>query len=211
MKAVTILVLFASILNQETCFSQDVKMTKEVKEIIKLGKDAIIELALGIIEEKISSENFAQIKVVTDGEEIFVSLRNPIKYLPIDTSFYFDVGIQLLEKITSYSSVSNPNTFNKEKKTPFYIGTKETKTNIQFVLESINKSTEVGSVDVESFEEDMIIREHKAYYDVSVVSEFQESSYKVEKESGNVYDTEHAHLEPSPFDNKDTIVFKEIH
>lgn len=217
MKIFKILIIFNLILNYTTCYSQDTKMDKDIEEIILLGKDSIIQLALKKIEraglsidEEVSIENFTQIKVLTDGKEVWVSFSNPIKYLPKKTVFYFDVGIGILEGIISRNPVSNPVDYN-EKTISFYKETKETKMNIQFVFEAINKSGKIGLIDIENFEDDMIIREYENYYDISIVSEFQESSYKIEKISAKIYDSEHAHLVPPPiFGDENKYEFKEI-
>ncbi len=212
-----ILIVFNLILSCTVCYSQNTKMDKEVKEVLLLGKDSIIQLALKKIEkadlsidEGVSIENFTQIKVLTDGKEVWVSFSNPIKYLPQKTVFYFDVGIGLLEGIISKNRVSNPGDYD-EKTIPFYKETKETEMNILFVFEAINKSGEIGSIDIANFEDNMIIREYENYYDISIVSEFQESSYKIEKTSGKIYDSEHAHLVPPPnMGNEDKYELKEI-
>ncbi|MDW7692205.1 hypothetical protein R9C00_14310 [Flammeovirgaceae bacterium SG7u.111] len=181
-------------------------MDKEVEDIIRLGKDSIVQLALNLIDERIDVQNFSKIKVMTDGKKVYVSFMNPIKYLPINSAFYFDIGVDLSEKTVVYGPVSNG--VEHEEKIPFYIHTNETKLNIQFVMEAINKSDEVGSIDVDNFEDDMIIRESENYYSIHTVSESQESSYKIEKISGKIYDSEHAHLEALPFEDEDRL--KEI-
>lgn len=211
MKCIAIFSLFLVLLHHTTCFSQDITMNKEVSEIIAPGKDAIVQSALQLVGKGASTENFSRIRVTTNGKEVFVLFNNPIKYLPLKTVFYFGAMVHLKEKITSYHSISNPAESNSKKEIPFYKQTKDTERNIQFVIESINKSTKVGSVNVENFEDDMIIREHENYYTISVVSEFQESWYTIEKVSGKIYDIGHAHLEPSPFENDNKDIFIEIH
>ena len=185
-------------------------MNKEVEEIIQLGKDSILQLALRSIDERASIQNFAKVKIMTNGKDVFVSLRNPIKYLPIKSVFYFDVMISIIEKTSNYSPVSNGVVYNERDTIPFYKQTKGIKKNIQFVIKSINGSTVVGSIDTASFVDDMIIREYENYYDIIVVSEFQESSYKVEKTSGNIYDAEHSHLVPPPIENENKDIWREI-
>ncbi len=217
MKIFKILILFNLILNYTTCYSQDTEMDKDVEEIILLGKDSIIQLALKKIEKAalppdggVSIENFSQIKVLTDGKEVWVSFSNLIKYLPKKTVFYSDVGIGLVKGIISRNRVSNPVDYS-EKIISFYKETKEVKMNIQFVLEAINKSGEIGSIDITNFEDNMIIREYDNYYGISIVSESQESSYKIEKVSGEIYDSEHAHLVPPPnMEDEDRYELKEI-
>ncbi|WP_422858244.1 hypothetical protein ACOKFD_12585 [Flagellimonas sp. S174] len=184
-------------------------MDKEVKEIINLGKDSIVQLALELIDEEVSTQNFTKINVMTNGEEVYVSLRNPIKYLPIKSIFNFDIGISILAKTVVYNPISN-GVFDDEHKAPFYERTNEIDKNIEFVIESINKSTEVGSINTIDFDDDMIIQEHKNHYDVSLISKFQESSYKIEKLSGKIYDAQHAHLVPSPLEGQQKDKWKEI-
>lgn len=192
-----------------TSYAQTTKMNQEVKDMILLGKDSIVQLALELMNGSISMVNFSQIKAMTDGRRVYVSFRNPIKYLPMKSVFYVDLSVDLLEEVTSYSQVSNGG-FKLQKKIPFYKETEETKMNILFIIEAINKSDEIGSIDMANFEDDMIIREAKNHYFVNIVSEFQESSYKIEKVSGKVYDSEHTHLAPTPFQNEKEYILKEI-
>jgi hypothetical protein len=209
-KIFKILILLQLALNYTAGYSQDNNMNKEVEEIVLLGKDSIVQLALKLIDEKAGMRNFTEIKVMTNGKEVYVSFRNPIKYLPIKSVFYFDVRVSLFEKITSYGPVFNGTVEYDKMNIPFYKETKETKMNIQFVIEAINKSAEVGSIDMANFDDNLIISEYENYYDIRVVSEFQESSYKIEKISGKISDAEHAHLVPPPFDIKNKDILKEI-
>jgi hypothetical protein len=214
MKTSIAIILFPLMLNNTVAFSQDIymnkegiKMNKEVEKIVQLGKDSIVQLALKLINKKVGVENFTRIKVMTNGKDIFVSFRNPIKYLPKKTAFYFDIGVSLFEKTISLNSISNPEGYNK-KNILFYTDTEETKMNISFVIQAINTSNNVDSIDVENFEDDMIIRENKNYYSITVSSEFYNSWYKMEKFSGKLYDQGHDHSIPDEIDNEDT--FKEI-
>ncbi|WP_308992583.1 hypothetical protein QLS71_013400 [Mariniflexile litorale] len=185
-------------------------MNKAVEDIIVLGKDSIVQLALELIDEKVEVHNFSKIKVMTDGRTVYVSFMNTIKYLPMNSVFYFDVGVNLIEKVVVYDPVSN-GVFESKIKVPFYKQTKQTKKNIQFVMDAINKSDEVGPIDAVNFEDAMTIRENDDYYNIIVVSEFQESSYKIEKISGKIYDSVHAHLAPLPiFGDENKYKFKEI-
>lgn len=199
MKYFKISLIFLLIINHTICFSQEVKMSKEVEKILQLGKDSIIQLGLKLIDKEVSLESFSQIKITTNGEEVFVLYKNPIKYLPIKSKFYFDIGVRILASTTSINSVSNPVNYPDKTIIPFYTQTKKMKKSIQFVIESINKSSGTDSpLDITNFEDEMIIRENENYYDILVLSKYQESSYKIEKVSGKIYDDQHAHLEPPP-------------
>ena len=211
MKCIAIFSLFLVLLHHTTCFSQDITMNKEVSEIVATGKDAIVQSALQLIGKGASVENFTKIRVTTNGKKVIVSFNNPIKYLPQNTVFNFGAVVHLIEKATSYHPVSNPTDSYDEKEIPFYKQTEDIKKNTQFVIESINKNTNVGSINIENYEDDMIIREHENYYAIIVVSEVQESWYRIEKVSGKIYDIEHAHLEPSPLENDPKDIFIEVH
>ncbi|WP_148783245.1 hypothetical protein [Aquimarina intermedia] len=185
-------------------------MNKETEAIIRLGKDAVVQLALDIVDDSASIQNFAKIKVTTNGNEVYVYFSNPITYLPIETIFYTDVIVSIFGKTTVYSPISNGIDDTNNKNIPFYKETNETKLNTQFVLKAINKSTEVGSIDITDFEDTMIIREYKNHYAIEIVSEVQESSYTIEKISGNLSNVMHAHLVPPPLGSESMEVFREI-
>jgi hypothetical protein len=185
-------------------------MNQAAEEIIVLGKDSIVQLALELIDEEVEVENFSQIKIMTDGRTVYVLFRNPIKYLPLNSVYYFDFNVEVIDKVVTYGPVSN-GVFEPEKKVPVFKETKEIKGNIQFVMDAINKSDEVGSINTDNFEDEMEIREYESYYSILIVSEFQESSYKIEKKSGKIYDSEHAHLLPPPvFEEENKYEFKEL-
>jgi len=205
-----IFILFQLSLNCILCYAQDIPMDKEVEDIVQLGKDSIVQLALKSMDQRFGVQDFSKINVTTDGKDIFVSLRNPIKYLPIKSAFYFDAEISILEKTVSYVPVYNGIEDYEKDTILFYKQTEETNKIIKFVIASINKSDEVGSIDIANFEDDMTIREHENYYDILIVSAFQESSYKLEKTSGKIFDAEHAHLYPAPFKNENEAIWGEI-
>ena len=183
------------------------KMNKEVKEIISLGKDAIIVLALNLIDEEVNAKDFRQTKIMTNGKEIYVSFINPIKFLPINSNFYFDVGVNISSGVIYKNSITNPPEFSNEKKITFYKETPIIRKHITFVIESINN---IDISNLNNFEGEMIIRENKEFYAVNVISKFQESWYKVKKKSGEKYDENHAHLEPLPFEIEEKPKFREI-
>ena len=196
-----------------TCYAQDLKnnkgkMNKDVKELVELGKDSIIQLALPLIDKKASLENFTNLSIQTNGQEVYVAFSNPIMYLPINTIFYDNVGINLTENSIFKGSVANPIDFTTEKSIPYYIQTKYIKKNIEFVIQAIDS---FDIADIINFKSQMRILEKEDHYDISVVSETQESWYKIKKVTGEMYDEGHAHLEPEPYEENDTEIFKEIH
>lgn len=209
MKAIRLIIFFTLLMFNSFCFAQDIKMTKEVDEIIKSGKDTIIQMALNLLDEDLTTKNFTRISIHTNGKEVLVSLRNPIKYLPHNTSNYFDAGVYLIEKLKFYSPVSNPSDYPSDN-ISFYQKNDEAEKNIQFVVDAINESNDVGPFDRENFEDSMTILEDKKYYSISIVSEYIESWYKIDKSTGRVYDVGHAHLIDPPQEDIDFPVFQEV-
>ncbi len=210
MSALKILFLFCATFSFSKIYSQNIKMNAEVKKIIQLGKDSIVQLALQRIDEGVTLENFKKIKVYTNGKEVYVSFRNPIKYLPIASVYYFDVGVQLIEKVTQSSPLANGIFEYTNADIPYYKETAEGSAALHFISEAVNSNRELGSLNLDNFEDTMIIHELENYYDVSIVSEFQESSYHVEKITGKISNTEHAHLVSPPLKTPINEVFVEI-
>jgi hypothetical protein len=200
--------LFFVMLNYNITYSQNTQMNKSVEDIIALGKDSIVQLALELIDFKLDPQNLSEVNVITNGEIIYVSFRNPIKYLPLNSVYYFEFGVNLLEKVVTYGPISN-GTYQTDEKIPVYTETRKSKKAIQFVLDAINKSDELGSIDIATFADNMEIRESQDYYDVLVVSDNVESMYKVEKASGKIYDlVSNSLIPPTEFEDEDDITPK---
>lgn len=197
-----LLTLSISVVHSQNTHEKKPKMTKEVKELIKIGEDAILALALNSIDGNVVLENFTSTTVLSNGEEVYVSFRNQYKYLPMHTVCYFDVGVNITTQTTYKNSAANPYDYTIERTIPYFQLTEDFKKHIDFVKKAIGN--------LEGFEDELIIREHEDFYDIEVVSESQESSYKIKKGSGEIYDEFHAHLESIPFDVDDSEEFKEV-
>ncbi|MDF4202234.1 hypothetical protein PXD56_04680 [Maribacter sp. SA7] len=177
-------------------------MSKEVNELVEMGEDAIVASALKSIGGSISLENFTSVTVLTNGKEVYVSFRNQYKFLPLNSIYYFDVGVNVTLNTIYKNSIANPYEYTNEETIPYFELTEDIKKHIDFVKQAI------GNLD--GFEDELIIRENKDYYAIEVVSESQESSYKIKKSTGEIYDEFHAHLEPIPFDVESEEAFEVI-
>jgi len=184
------------------------EMKSDIEKIKQLGKDSIVQIALQLIKQKIDVNNF-KVKVMSNSTSVFVSFYKPIKYVPLKSIFYYEVGVNITEKMIFKSPVSNPRDNKSKKNIPFYTPTEKAKKNIEFVVNILNENNELGLIDIQTFEDNMIIREKRKYYDINVVSKYQESNYKIEKVSGKIYDAEHTHLEPPPEEENEDL-FEEI-
>lgn len=169
-------------------------MNPEVNDIVKTGRDSIIQTALKIIDKDISVDEY-QVKVMASNTDIYTTFTMPIKFSPLNSKYYYGVYVNLIDKMTSKNMISNPKDFESDADISFFKNTEESLSQILFVIKGINNYDAIGSIDdIKGFEDDMTIIEFDAYYDVIVLSDFQESWYKVEKSTGRVYDEGHAHL-----------------
>ncbi len=183
-------------------------MNKEVEEIVQQGKDSIIQLALKLIDGEVTIDSFTKIRIMVSSKEVYVSFLTPIKYLPLNSAYYFDLEVSLIEKTTSFHNYSNPKVYNEDKMDlPFYKETEEGKKNIQFVIEAIKKW---APFDVSKFEDSMIIRDDIDFYDINAESEYYHSWYKIEKLTGKIFDEGHAHFEQPPTIEGDKEILIEI-
>ena len=103
MKFFKLYLIIQFVISYSICFSQNIKMNKEVEEIIQQGKDSIVQLALKLIDEDVTVDNFTKIKVLASSKEVYVSFLTPIKYLPKNSAYNFDVEVLLIEKSISIS------------------------------------------------------------------------------------------------------------
>ena len=193
---VLVIILFHSTTN----YGQETIMKNQIKETIQLGRNVIIDSALTILENNNKVKDFNKTSVLTNGKEIIVSFTNPIKYLPIGTAYYCDVNVNLSTQTVYYLSTSNTS---KRDSIHFYNITDKMQKEIDYVLTAIRNSKSVAPIDPKNFSEELIIREHDKYYDVTLLSDVEESSYKVNILTGRVYDIEHYQLSISPSEGQE--------
>jgi len=218
MKMLKLFFFFTLIITYGTCYSQDVTMNKQVKEIIALGKDSIVQLALNKIDKKINKENFTEVKILTNGEEVSVYFATPIEYLPKSEKFYFGARVNLLSKRVHYNSLVYyyaPGDYNREAVLHYNrTQTKVVKEKVLFVLKALKDSRYSGSINIVEFDDEMTIREYENYYGVGIFLGEIQAGYKIDKASGEVYDEYHDTILPDPTADpssfEDINQFKEI-
>lgn len=171
----------------------------KINDIKKLGKDSIIQLALDIAQNDIDKDYFETIAISANHQEIYVNFYNSVVYAPLNKEFTTGFTVSILGRTTSYNSIANPTDLRMLNERKYYNpNDKENKKVIQFIFDAINKSTKIGNVNLNNLDGGMTIKEQDTYYDILVVSDSQESNYKIKKETGEVYDAMHAHLSKIP-------------
>jgi hypothetical protein len=181
---------------------------KTFEEIRQLSRTDMVNIALEKARDHLdfNSANhliFDKTVVLTDEKTIRVELINPIKYIPYNSEFFYDITIDIVTGAMWYDVYGNPSDHNGGLHTPFFTPTAESENIIQFVIDAINKDAGLSAGEskksfLENFEGDLIIRDRKDYYAIRRISTYQESWYKIYKKTGEVTDGGHAHLEPSP-------------
>ncbi len=177
-------------------------MNLNKEEWIKQGRTAIIEEAIKQLKMPIDT-CYYNVYVMTNETQLWVSFHMPIKIVPQNTIAYYNLGIDLINRNQSKEIRANPSNFNYEDyKVPLFIPTAETEAQIDFILDAINKSDEIGNLNRGElgWKDDMLIIEEADHFDITLVSYLYESFYKIEKETGRIYDAGHAHGEPPPFE-----------
>ena len=199
----------------------EIPANSRVKKFKKLGRERIIQLAAEELRREADSEsnfkveNFDQIKVMASEKNIYVTFSMSFRYVPLNSSAYYGVYVSLTEDMMSYRSHDNrEDEYNYRQLLKFFVPRKESKKAIAFVINAINKSGKVGSIDNGKLPENdyMIIRDKPSYYGierVSRVSKYVLSFYKIDKISGKIYDATHEQLAPLPEENNEE-KFEEI-
>ncbi|MGB4775531.1 MAG: hypothetical protein WBP45_10185 [Daejeonella sp.] len=217
MKILKSLLLIALLMTSSTGFSQDSLMRTEVERIKQLGRDSIIKLGLQMVQEsfrfnkRITINNFDKITVLANKTSVKVLFSNPIRYVPLNSTYLYDVDVNITGEGLTYESSSNPKGRNyNDDLIPFFLSTKGSEKNTQFVIEALNKDEDEPSTNfknkkdlIKKLDGSLIIRENKTYYDIERISKYQESFYKIDKKSGKIYDENHNHLIPAPQDEDD--------
>ena len=212
MKTLKLLIISVLLLNSYALIAQNLDMKNKVEKLKKSGRDSIIKLAIKKLDKDIVASNYL-IQVKANSSSVIVYFHLAIIYVPLNTEYAYNYGIDLIEGTSWSNIVSNPHAYETGIiNTPNYKPSEETKKHIQFVLDAINKNNEVGSIDIEhfSFDDSMIIRDNKKHYEITMLSTHQESSYKIDKETGKVFDARHAHLIPPPDFGDENDKFEEI-
>ncbi len=91
-------------------YSQNKNPNQEVQKLIDLGKAKIIELAFSQIKKQdadISKDDFHFISVKASNRRIIVNFGYNLIYLPINSSYYSDIKVELPSNRVSKDIISN--------------------------------------------------------------------------------------------------------
>ncbi len=181
----------------------------EVGKIKKMGRSAIIKLA-----SKIASDNP---KSLLNNEDVIVSVwyndievkvmfvdRSPMRYLSYGSRYYYEMEVSVY--LDDKRSLTGRIIDNPDKKDNFYHGetylyrsTEEKKKYIDYVIKLNNSNKNSFPIDESPV---VVIREKEKYYDIQIGMNYP-ITYKIDKESGKIYDFEDLYRDfyPTPIAN----------
>jgi len=194
MKIFKTLLFFSLVINCAICYSQDVTMNKEVEEMIALGKDSIVQIALNLIDKKVNKEDYIEVKMLTNGEEIVVYFSNPIEFVTEEDLFYFGARVSLLSKKVHYNTLYYRKSFAAFN----HSQTEEAKESVLFVLKELKDPRYSGSINTVSFEDTIDITEWDWYYSITIRSKVMQVDFDMHKEGGPFSLKSHMSIEPDP-------------
>lgn len=133
---------------------------------------------------------YARVNVRNQGDEVWVSFEMPVRYVPFGSAYYCSVGVGLGGGIMARGAVSNPPGMSAK---GYAMATPEGEAAAALVLKAI------GVSEAELPEDTTVtIMDGPEQYGVTVASTGQESTYRIDKGTGEVLEQGHAHLEPDP-------------
>jgi len=194
--------LFCVISFPAIIMAQKTDRVPNLENLKLMKKQAIVEVAINQIHKhtafSIDTSQFQNIKVLAGESMIIVAFRNPVKYVPYKSAHYYDLSVILPELQFNYSPVVNPPNFKYSKNNiTFFKPSSSDETNMRFVEKALEKVMPVP------FESDqtgngLIIREHKKYFEVLVLTGYSETTYQIDRKTGVILSSEHYDLEPDP-------------
>ncbi|MEW7281184.1 hypothetical protein ABW636_21525 [Aquimarina sp. 2201CG1-2-11] len=169
---------------------------KEVKEIKKRGRAAIIRMAVNEVSgdpESLLNDENVHISVWYNDVEVKVEFidNSPIKYLPYNSRYYYraKVGVYLDERksltgriIDNLAQEDNP----YDGDVYLYRTTKEKRKLVDHVIQLNNTNENAFPIDQA---EVVLVREKEDYYDIQVGMDYP-ITYKIDKVSEKIYDYE---------------------
>ncbi len=196
--SLVIVTLFAKSMMCQVMYTKEElkQFQKEVKEIKKMGRAAIIRMAVNEVSgdpESLLNDENVHISVWYNDVEVKVEFidNSPIRYLPYNSKYYYrvEVGVYLSERrsltgriIDNLAQEDNP----YDKDVYLYRTTKEKQKLVDHVIKLNNSNKKAFPIENASV---VLVREQEKYYDIQIRMDYP-IIYKINKTSGKIYDYE---------------------
>lgn len=155
-----------------------------------LGKDSLIKLAVKKIgDSSFNPKNYDRIIVKYDTTKMWVEFELSIRFKSKGLCYYDAINVALVGGGTSKSITGfcdNPK---------YYKPSSKQLKKIDFVFNAINKKNEIGDIPNKKLDDDTVmeITEMLTYYHIEVSDGKTMSRYKIDKNSGKIFDAIHKH------------------
>ena len=173
-----------------SCLGSFAQKQAKVDSLKKLGRDALIKLAVKEIgDPAFDPKAYDRVVVKADSISVIVEFSLSIRFMSGKSCYYDQVYVSL---IGGGSGKSMSGDCSKPK---FYKPTASQKKKIDFVFTAINKDNDIGDVPDKKLSdgESMEITEYLTYYYIEFKDWSTFSHYKIDKVTGKIYDAGHKH------------------
>lgn len=162
----------------------------KIDSLKQLGRDSLIKLAVKkIADPTFNPKNYDRIIVKADSNKLWVEFELSIRFKSNSSCYYDAINVSLVGSGTSKSITGfcdNPK---------YYKPSSKQLKKIDFIFNSINKKNEIGDIPNKKLADDTVmeITEMMTYYHVEVSDGNTMSRYKIDKNSGKIFDATHKH------------------
>ena len=158
----------------------------KAEELKKKGRAALIDMAVALINDPdFHKENYDRIKVMTGKNKVYVIFDVSVRYIPVITSYYIPVHVDLVNPRVAIKEISNSGFFSSN----FYDSPKSFEKQVKFVINGINKSIESNMLPEGKVTDDITIniREVFGYYEVELTSATKIFNCKIDKVTARLF------------------------
>ena len=168
-----------------------------IEELSNLDRDSLITLAKEKIDQPFSTDLFDRIEIQYSKEDVDISFKMSICYIPSNSQYYYGVNVYLIQDIVTYTAFANPQDFHSDNCTFFIPGT-ESEKSIKFIVHALDKLGDIEFTHKGQLydTETMVIRNNPNYYDIEIISESWDYSCKIDKNTQEVYNIVNGFMEP---------------
>ncbi|HET6990804.1 MAG TPA: hypothetical protein VFJ43_05745 [Bacteroidia bacterium] len=173
------------------CFATVAVSQTKVDSLVKLGREALIKLAVEKINDPaFISTSYDLVTVVANKTTVLVKFELSMNYVSMNACYYDAVTIALAGDGDWKSATGKC----ADQTTHYYKLTDADKKNIAFVFSAINKSNEIGYFPDNKLPRGttMTITENEKFYTVDMDDVGTDTHFQVEKVSGKISDIERA-------------------
>ncbi len=186
--------LFLLILVSQYGFAQDKTLQKKgIDDLKKLSRKELIDRAVKHINDpEFKAAHYDRIKVMANATKMYVIFDISARYVPVLTSYYVPVYVDMVNQKVTIKEVSNSGFFS----TIFYDNPKLYEKQVKSIIENINKSGDTTLLPQRKLTEDrtLNIREVYGHFEVEIESEEKVSTFDVDKVSGKLSNIHHTIL-----------------